>query len=64
MRFGSVRELVIAQGAGSPLAGPIGAADPAARAGLLAEVAAALGPRQGPSGLSFPIEALLVSGRR
>jgi ubiquinone/menaquinone biosynthesis C-methylase UbiE len=37
---------------------------PAARAGLLAEVAAALGPRQGPSGLSFPIEALLVSGRR
>jgi SAM-dependent methyltransferase len=64
VRFGSVRELVIAQGAGSPLAGPIGAADPAARAGLLAEVAAALGPRQGPSGLSFPIEALQVSGRR
>jgi hypothetical protein len=30
----------------------------------LAEVEAALGPRQGPSGLSFPIEALLVSGRR
>jgi SAM-dependent methyltransferase len=64
VRFGSVRELVIAQGAGSPLAGPIGAADPAARAGLLAEVEAVLGPRQGPAGLSFPIEALLVSGRR
>jgi SAM-dependent methyltransferase len=64
VRFGSVRELVIAQGAGSPLAGPIGAAGPAARAGLLAEVEAALGPRQGPSGLSFPIEALLVGGRR
>ena len=64
VRFGSVRELVIAQGAGSPLAGPIGAAEPAARAGLLAEVEAALGPRQGPAGLSFPIEALLVSGRR
>lgn len=30
----------------------------------LAEVEVALGPRQGPSGLSFPIEALLVSGRR
>jgi SAM-dependent methyltransferase len=64
VRFGSVRELMIAQAAGSPLAGPIGAADPAARAGLLAEVEAALGPRQGPSGLSFPIEALLVSARR
>jgi len=64
VRFGSVRELVIAQGAGSPLAGPIGAADPAARAGLLAEVEAVLGPRQGPAGLSFPIEALLVGGRR
>jgi hypothetical protein len=64
VRFGSARERWIAQGAGSPLAGPIGAADPAARAGLLAEVEVALGPRQGPSGLSFPIEALLVSGRR
>jgi SAM-dependent methyltransferase len=64
VRFGSVRELVVAYGAGSPLAGPIGGAGPAARAGLLAEVQAALDPWQGAAGLAFPIEALLVSGRR
>jgi ubiquinone/menaquinone biosynthesis C-methylase UbiE len=64
VRFGSARELVVAYGAGSPLAGPIGAAEPAARAGLLAEVQAALDPWQGPAGLAFPIEALLASGRR
>jgi SAM-dependent methyltransferase len=63
VRFGSARELVVAYGAGSPLAGPIGGAGPAARAGLLAEVQAALEPWQGPAGLAFPIEALLVSGR-
>jgi SAM-dependent methyltransferase len=64
VRFGSARELVVAYGAGSPLAGPIGGAGPAARAGLLAEVQAALDPWQGAAGLAFPIEALLVSGRR
>jgi SAM-dependent methyltransferase len=64
VRFGSARELVVAYGAGSPLAGPIGAAGPAARVGLVAEVQAALEEWQGPAGLSFPIEALLVSGRR
>jgi SAM-dependent methyltransferase len=64
VRFGSARELVVAYGAGSPLAGPIGAAGPAARAGLVAEVQAALEDWQGPAGLAFPIEALLVSGRR
>jgi SAM-dependent methyltransferase len=64
VRFGSARELVVAYGAGSPLAGPIGAAGPAARAGLVAEVQAALDPWQGAAGLAFPIEALLVSGRR
>jgi SAM-dependent methyltransferase len=64
VRFGSARELVVAYGAGSPLAGPVGAAEPAARAGLLAEVQAALDPWQGAAGLAFPIEALLVSGRR
>jgi SAM-dependent methyltransferase len=63
VRFGSARELVVAYGAGSPLAGPIGGASPAARAGLLAEVEAALEEWQGPAGLAFPIEALLVSGR-
>jgi SAM-dependent methyltransferase len=64
VRFGSARALVVAYGAGSPLAGPIGAAGPAARAGLVAEVQAALEPWQGAAGLAFPIEALLVSGRR
>jgi SAM-dependent methyltransferase len=64
VRFGSARELVIAYGAGSPLAGPIGAAGPDARSGFLAEVEAALDPWQGAAGLAFPIEALLVSGRR
>jgi SAM-dependent methyltransferase len=64
VRFGSARELAVAYGAGSPLAGPIGGAGPVARAGLLAEVQAALEPWQGPDGLAFPIEALLVSGRR
>jgi ubiquinone/menaquinone biosynthesis C-methylase UbiE len=64
VRFGSARELVVAYGAGSPLAGPIGAAGPAARAGLVAEVQAALEEWQGTAGLAFPIEALLVSGRR
>jgi SAM-dependent methyltransferase len=64
VRFGSARELVVAYGAGSPLAGPVGGAGPAARAGLVAEVQAALEPWQGPDGLAFPIEALLVSGRR
>jgi ubiquinone/menaquinone biosynthesis C-methylase UbiE len=63
VRFGSARELVAAQGAGSPLAGPLGSAAPAARARLLAEVEAALEAWQGPDGLAFPIEALLVSGR-
>ena len=64
VRFGSARELVVAYGAGSPLAGPIGAAGPAAQAGLVAEVQAALEGWQGTAGLAFPIEALLVRGRR
>jgi ubiquinone/menaquinone biosynthesis C-methylase UbiE len=64
VRFGSVRDLLAAQGAGSPLAGPIGSATPAARAGLLAEVEAALEGWQDADGLAFPIGALLVSGRK
>jgi SAM-dependent methyltransferase len=64
VRFGSARALVVAYGAGSPLAGPIGAAGLAARAGLVAAVQAALDPWQGAAGLAFLIEALLVSGRR
>jgi ubiquinone/menaquinone biosynthesis C-methylase UbiE len=63
VRFGSARHFVVAQGAGSPLAGPVEAAEPAARAGLLAEVEAATEAWQSEAGLAFPIEALLVSGR-
>jgi SAM-dependent methyltransferase len=64
VRFGSASEFLLAQGAGSPLAGPIGAAGPDARAALLEEVEVALAPWRGPAGLAFPIEALLVAGRR
>jgi SAM-dependent methyltransferase len=63
VRFPSIQEFVLAQGTGSPLAGPIGAAGPAARAALLADVEAALAPWQGPGELAFPIGALLLSGR-
>jgi hypothetical protein len=54
---------VTTYGTGSPLAGPIGSAEPAARAGLVAEAQAALAGWQDAAGLAFPIEALLVSGR-
>ena len=50
VRFGSAQELVVAYGAGSPLASPIGGAGPAARAGLVAEVQAAPDPWQGAAG--------------
>jgi SAM-dependent methyltransferase len=63
VRFGSIQEFVLAQGTGSPLAGPIGAAGPAARAALLADAETALAPWRGPDELAFPIEALLLSGR-
>jgi hypothetical protein len=63
VRFHSIEEFLLAQGTGSPLAAPIGAADPAARAALLAAAETALAPWQTPNELAFPIEALLVSGR-
>ena len=63
VRFGSVQEFLIAQGTGSPLAAPIAAADPAARAALLADAETTLAPWQGPDGFAFPIGALLLSGR-
>ena len=64
VRFGSAREFLLAQAAGSPLTGPFVAAEPQARARLLAEVEAALTPWQSPAGLAFPVEALLVAARR
>jgi ubiquinone/menaquinone biosynthesis C-methylase UbiE len=41
--------------------GPVGSATPATRAALLAEVETTLAPWQSPSGLAFPIGALLIS---
>jgi SAM-dependent methyltransferase len=64
VRFASVREFLLAQGSGSPLAAPLGAAGPDARAGLLAELETALAPWQGAGGFAFPIQALLAGGRR
>jgi SAM-dependent methyltransferase len=64
VRFGSARELVTAQVAGSPLAGPVGAAGPAARAALLAGAEATLERWREPTRLAFPIGALLISARR
>jgi hypothetical protein len=63
VRFGSIQELVFAQGTGSPLAAPIAAAGPTARAALLADAETALAPWASPAELSFPIEALLLTGR-
>jgi hypothetical protein len=52
-----------AQGTGSPLAAPIAAADPAARAALLADAETTLAQWQGADEFAFPIGALLLSGR-
>jgi hypothetical protein len=63
VRFGSIQELVLAQGTRSPLAAPITADGPSARAALLADAETALAPWKSPAEVSFPIEALLLSGR-
>jgi SAM-dependent methyltransferase len=64
VRFSSIQEFVLAQGTGSPLAAPIAAADPAARAALLADAETTLASWRTPDGLAFPIEALLLSAQR
>jgi ubiquinone/menaquinone biosynthesis C-methylase UbiE len=61
VRFASVRDLVRAYGAGSPLAAHLAAVDDAARDALVADVAAALALSQTDGELSFPIQALLVA---
>jgi SAM-dependent methyltransferase len=48
IRFHSIEEFVLAQGIGSPLAAPIAAADPAARAALLADAETTLAPWRAP----------------
>jgi hypothetical protein len=63
VRFGSIQAFMLAQATGSPLAAPIAAAGPAARAALLADAETTLATWQGPDELAFPIEALLLGGR-
>jgi SAM-dependent methyltransferase len=58
LRFPSAEEFVRRYVAGSPLAGPVGQADDAARAALLRDVAAALAPTGGE--VAFPIETHLT----
>ena len=58
LRFPSAEEFVRRYVAGSPLAGPVGQADDAARVSLLRDVAAALAPTGGE--VAFPIETHLT----
>ena len=58
IRFASAGEFVRCYVAGSPLAGPVGQADDAARVSLLRDMAAALAPTGGE--VAFPIETHLT----
>jgi hypothetical protein len=60
VQFASPRDLVMAYGAGSPLAGSLQALDDDIRDKLMISVESALKPWQSEGGLSFPIEALLL----
>jgi SAM-dependent methyltransferase len=64
VRFASVDRFVASYAAGSPLAGPVGAASAEARDALLDEVRAKLEPFVSRDGLKFPIEAHLARARR
>ena len=61
VRFASARDLVEAYGTGSPLAAHLAGVDDAARDALVAETESALRPWTTETGLSFPIEALLLA---
>ena len=61
VHFASAQDLVTAYGTGSPLAGPIEALDDLARERLVTTVETALKRWQTEDGLSFPIQALLLS---
>jgi ubiquinone/menaquinone biosynthesis C-methylase UbiE len=64
VRFASVAQFIASYVAGSPLAGPVGAAPAGARDALLADVASKLEPYVGSGELRFPIEAYLARLRR
>ena len=59
----SAAELLRREAASSPLAGPIGALEPAAREALIADVAAALRDYTDDDRIVFPIETHVATGR-
>jgi ubiquinone/menaquinone biosynthesis C-methylase UbiE len=61
VRFASARDLVEAYGTGSPLAAHLAGVDDATRHALVADVDSTLRPWTNDTGLSFPIEALLLT---
>jgi ubiquinone/menaquinone biosynthesis C-methylase UbiE len=61
VRFTSARDLVEAYGTGSPLAAHLAGVDEATRHALVVEMESALHPWTTDTGLSFPIEALLLA---
>jgi len=63
VRFPSVEKLVLSYIAGSPLAGPISAANDAARGALIVDVRNALSRYVSLTQLAFPIAADLLSAR-
>jgi ubiquinone/menaquinone biosynthesis C-methylase UbiE len=61
VQFASTPDFVEAYGLGSPLAAHLAGVDDAARQALVAETESALSPWTTDTGLSFPIEALLLT---
>jgi ubiquinone/menaquinone biosynthesis C-methylase UbiE len=61
VRFPSVEKLVLSYVAGSPLAGPVSQADPAAREALVGEAQQALRKYTSATEVAFPIAAHLLS---
>jgi SAM-dependent methyltransferase len=61
VQFASARDLVLAYGSGSPLAAHLAGVEDATQQTLVATVETALHPWTSDTGLSFPIEALLLA---
>lgn len=62
-RFPSPEEMIRREAASSPLAGPLGQLDDAARAGLVAEVSELLREHTDDESVAFPLEAYIVTAR-
>lgn len=63
VRFPSIEKLVLSYAIGSPLAGLVSQADPAAREALVDDVRQALGEYTSATNVTFPIAAHLLSAR-